>query len=45
MNHDHYWKCSDIPGYFLCECGAISKHNMETGLKEICTPETEGGEI
>lgn len=45
MTHSHYWKCTDVPGYFLCECGAMSKHNRETGSKEIWSLESEGGEI
>jgi hypothetical protein len=45
MTHSHYWKCTDVPGYFLCECGAMSRHNRETGSKEIWSLESEGGEI
>ncbi len=45
ISHDHYWKCTDIPGYFICECGVMSRYNRETGLKEILVLESEGGEI
>lgn len=45
LNHNHYWKCTDIPGYFLCECGVISRYNRETKSKEILVPELKGGEI
>lgn len=45
MTHSHYWKCTDVPGYFLCECGSISEQDRKTGLKRIWELESEGGEI
>lgn len=43
ITHNHYWKCMDTPGYFLCKCGTVSRHNRETGLKEILIEEIEKG--
>jgi len=45
MSHSHYWKCTDVPGYFLCECGSVSEQDRNTGLKRIWELESEGGEI
>ena len=35
INHNHYWECDDVPGYFYCSCGVTAIHNRETGLKDI----------
>jgi len=45
MTHSHYWKVTDVPGYFLCECGSVAVHDKETKLKRIWEVEAEGGEI
>ena len=45
MSHSHYWKCTDVPGYFLCECGSVSEQDRKTGLRRIWELESEGGEI
>lgn len=33
---NHYWECTDIPGYFICNiCFSVSRYNRETEEKEI----------
>lgn len=39
MSHSHYWDCMDIPGYFICICGATRHYNAKTG--EYCIHEEE----
>ena len=34
-DHNHYWECDDVPGYFYCACGVTAIHNRETGEKDI----------
>ena len=35
--HEHYWECDDVPGYYYCKCGTISRYNRETRQKDILT--------
>lgn len=44
VTHEHYWKVSDVPGYFLCECGDISHQNNGT-LIRTWNWVAEGGKI
>lgn len=35
VTHDHYWKTTDVPGYYLCECGFISVNDRNNQMIKI----------
>lgn len=34
----HKWICSDIPGYYICRCGATAIWNRDLQKKEVLEP-------
>ena len=39
LNHKHFWDCTDIPGIFMCICGA-TRHYLAT-TESYCIHEVE----
>lgn len=35
---EHYWKCTDTPGYYICHCGATGIWNRDLQKIEVEFP-------